>query len=64
VWKSVAFKGGSEPGVLNLTWLLERDDGAFFAVSIGWNDTERPVDLNALLATAGGIVDLLAKSER
>lgn len=64
VWKSVAFKGGSEPGVLNLTWLLERSDGAFFAVSIGWNDTEKPVDLRTLIATAGGIVDLLAKTDR
>ncbi len=41
VWKSVGFKGGSEPGVMNLTFLLERNDGRWFALSAGWcSETE------------------------
>ena len=41
VWKSVGFKGGSEPGVMTLTLLLERTDGRWFVLSAGWtNETE------------------------
>ena len=42
VWPVVGFKGGSEPGVLALTWLLQRADGRWFVVSVGVNDTNRP----------------------
>ena len=43
-WKTVAFKGGSEPGVVNLTWLLERADGAWFTLSATNNNPDGPVD--------------------
>lgn len=39
-WARVAFKGGSEPGALNLTTWLEAEDGASYCVSATWNDTE------------------------
>ncbi|MBN8596205.1 MAG: serine hydrolase [Planctomycetes bacterium] len=64
VWPGVAYKGGSEPGVMNLTWLLERNDGALFAVSFGWNDTKASVDPNAMVALARGMTDLLAKEPK
>lgn len=35
---------GREPGAHNLTWLLERNDGRRFVISITLNDTSRPVD--------------------
>lgn len=38
-WRSVAFKGGSEPGVLNLTTELTADDGTTFCVVATWNNT-------------------------
>ena len=37
-WRHVAYKGGSEPGVLNLTTWLVAKDGATFCVSATWND--------------------------
>lgn len=40
IWHRVAFKGGSEPGVLNFTWMLERADGRTFALSMSWNQTD------------------------
>jgi beta-lactamase class A len=64
VWPSVAYKGGSEPGVLNLTWLLERNDGALFAVSIGWNDTKASVDTGTMIGLVRGMTDLLAKEPK
>jgi beta-lactamase class A len=58
-WPEVAFKGGSEPGVLNLTWMVERADGRLFALALTWNDTERPVDTLALLDIAAEAFGLL-----
>jgi hypothetical protein len=40
VWPFVGYKGGSEFGVLNLTWLLQRRDGRWFFLVLGLNDTE------------------------
>ncbi len=34
----MGYKGGSEPGVLNLTYLLRTSDNTWWAVSAGWND--------------------------
>jgi beta-lactamase class A len=63
-WTSVAYKGGSEPGVLNMTWLLERDDGRMFALAITWNDPKEPVELARLAELAGAAVRLLGKADR
>lgn len=62
-WKSIAYKGGSEPGVLNMTWLLERDDGRWFAVSVGWNDTEKDVDIRKMAELAAAAVALVGGAE-
>jgi beta-lactamase class A len=63
IFPYVAFKGGSEPGVLNLTWLVERHDGARFFVSLGLNDPTAPILDNAsVLRTALAIFDLLGVS--
>lgn len=43
-WRFVGYKGGSEPGVLNLTYLLQGKDGAWYALSSGWNDPAAEVD--------------------
>ncbi|MBX3318101.1 MAG: serine hydrolase [Phycisphaeraceae bacterium] len=61
IWSSIAYKGGSEPGVLNLTWLVDRADGARFVLSVGWNDPKAEVDLNTLIDLAGQGFGLLAK---
>jgi beta-lactamase class A len=39
-WARIAFKGGSEPGVLNLTHALTSKDGRTVCVSATWNNTE------------------------
>lgn len=40
----IGYKGGSEPGVLNLSWLLQRKDGHWFVATASWNDPDKPVD--------------------
>jgi hypothetical protein len=58
----VAFKGGSEPGVLSFTWLLERADGHDFVLSIVLNDGTHGIDTAGAVTVAQGAVDLLAKA--
>jgi beta-lactamase class A len=38
------FKGGSEPGVINLTWLIRNRAGAWHVVTGSWNNPAAPVD--------------------
>lgn len=60
-WPKIAFKGGSEPGVLNLTWLLTRDDDKQYVVTIGWNNTQKALDESKLLGLAKRAVERLEK---
>ncbi len=43
-WTYVGFKGGSEPGVVNTTFLLHAADGTWYALSASWNNPEAAVD--------------------
>lgn len=52
------FKGGSEPGVLNLTFLLRRKDGAAVALSAGWNRTDVGVDEQAFISLVQSAIHL------
>jgi beta-lactamase class A len=52
------FKGGSEPGVLNLTWLLQKPDGAWRVLTLSWNDPAKPVDTTTLELLAQRIMAL------
>ena len=56
-WSYVGYKGGSEPGVLNMTWLLERQDGAWFALSAGWNDPDAALDQQVFFGLLQGFID-------
>jgi beta-lactamase class A len=40
----VGFKGGSEPGVLNLSWLVRNRAGAWYVVTGSWNNAAAPVE--------------------
>ncbi|MCB2087310.1 MAG: serine hydrolase [Sphingomonadaceae bacterium] len=43
-WAYIGFKGGSEPGVLNLSWLLQDDTGEWHVLVMSWNNPEEDVD--------------------
>jgi beta-lactamase class A len=43
-WKRACYKGGSEPGVINMTYLLEHSNGTWYAVSGTWLDPKGGVD--------------------
>jgi hypothetical protein len=60
-WSKVAFKGGSEPGVLNMTWLLERSDGKWYVMSVGWNNPSDVLDEKPFYELCYQGLDLLAR---
>lgn len=43
-WAYIGYKGGSEPGVINLTWLLTEKDGRDWVLTLGWNNPAAVVD--------------------
>ncbi|MEE4154207.1 MAG: serine hydrolase [Erythrobacter sp.] len=47
-WNYVGYKGGSEPGVLNLTWLLTDSTGRDWALALSWSNPDEPVDESRL----------------
>jgi beta-lactamase class A len=57
-WQRVAYKGGSEPGVLNLTtWLLAKN-GKRYCIAATWND-DKPLDETRFMSLYGGIIETL-----
>lgn len=46
----VGFKGGSEPGVLNLTWLVRNPAGVWHVVTGSWNNPAAAVDETGFVA--------------
>ncbi len=57
----VGYKGGSEPGVLNFTWLLRTKKGEHLALSMGWNHPGSDgVELETFLGLAQSTLRLLA----
>lgn len=57
-WQRVAYKGGSEPGVLNLTTWLQAKNGRRYCVSATWNH-DRPLDETRFMALYSGVLELL-----
>ncbi|KQM17467.1 serine hydrolase [Novosphingobium sp. Leaf2] len=43
-WAFVGYKGGSEDGVMSMTWLLRTHAGTWFAVSGSWNNPAAALD--------------------
>ncbi|CAN5568994.1 hypothetical protein BH09CHL1_BH09CHL1_32300 [soil metagenome] len=60
IWNSVAFKGGSEVGVMALSWRLERKDGRTFTFACAVNNPEAAIPENDIALAAAGAFALLA----
>lgn len=60
-WSYIGYKGGSEPGVLNLSWLLQRADGRWFSVVVTLNDRTKAIDEHVAVQLAAGVVAILAE---
>jgi hypothetical protein len=58
-WQYVGYKGGSEPGVLNLTYLLQSKKGDWYAFSIGWNNPQAALDNTKLFTLVQQVLQLI-----
>jgi beta-lactamase class A len=61
-WPYIGYKGGSEMGVLNMTYLLIDAKGNEFAVAATWNNPAASVDETKLGGFVQRAIELLAKS--
>lgn len=55
----LGYKGGSEPGVLNLTWLARNQAGAWHVVTGSWNNPAAPVEDARFIALMARAVQLV-----
>ena len=60
-WAYAGYKGGSEPGVMAMSWLLQAKDGRWYAVSGSWNDPANAVDQARFASLMQRAVELAAK---
>jgi len=63
-WSQIAFKGGSEPGVLNLTTATTGKNGHRYCVAATWNDTATLDEKRFELAYASLLGQLARESAR
>lgn len=58
-WPYLGFKGGSEPGVMNLTFLGKRSDGKWFVIVVAVNDDSKGLDEGLIANAATGVLAIL-----
>ncbi|UVO54006.1 class A beta-lactamase-related serine hydrolase [Sphingomonas sp. SUN039] len=58
---AVGYKGGSETGVIAISWLLKTRSGDWYAVAGAWNDPANAVDGTAFSALMARTVALVGK---
>lgn len=63
VWRRIAFKAGSDLGVLNLTTALMAGNGERYCAVATWNNPEG-AEADRLYALYGGVLDVLAAGVR
>ncbi len=59
-WAYVGYKGGSEPGVLDMTFLVRRNDGDWFVLTATWNNPAHEVELGTMIPLLERAGELLA----
>jgi beta-lactamase class A len=60
-WSYLGYKGGSEAGVISMSFLLQSKAGRWYAVTGGWNNVAAPVDNGQFAGLMQRLVDQLAK---
>ncbi|MFA5479896.1 MAG: serine hydrolase [Candidatus Muiribacteriota bacterium] len=59
-WEKIGFKGGSEPGVFNLTYILQKKNSRdFYAISATANDNEKVVEQKEFINIVNRLANLI-----
>ena len=61
IFRHVAYKGGSDAGIINLTTMLTTKRGATLCFSATLNDAKQAVDESAFETAYGQILNFLAE---
>lgn len=59
-WGWIGYKGGSEPGVMAMTLLLQGKDGGWYVLSASWNDSAQDVEQGRFAGLVGKAAELAA----
>ncbi len=59
-WRYVGYKGGSEPGVIAMSFLLRAKNGDWYALAASWNNPASAVDDSRFIALISRAVELAA----
>jgi len=59
IFPYIGYKGGSEAGVLNMTYLLRRRDNTWFAISVSWMNSAEDLDLTKFSGIVSEIIAAL-----
>lgn len=62
-WRYLGYKGGSEPGVMAMNFLLQARDGDWYAVSGSWNNPAARVEEPKFVALMTRMLNVLAQDE-
>lgn len=57
------YKGGSEPGVITMVYLLRHRSGRWYTLSASWMNTEAPVQEGNFISLVQSAIDLLGKQQ-
>jgi beta-lactamase class A len=59
-WRYVGYKGGSEPGVISMSHLLQSPGGKWYVATGSWNDTTKEVDKGKFSSLMERLIGTLA----
>lgn len=60
-WNYLGYKGGSEPGVISLSFLVQSKQGQWYSVSGSWNNPAREVDQNRFIGIMTRILNIASR---
>lgn len=60
-WEYLGYKGGSEPGVISMSFLAQSQAGDWYAISGSWNNAAKEVDNAAFAALMARLLDSVAR---
>ena len=59
-WRYLGYKGGSEPGVISMSFLTQSKAGDWYAISGSWNNPAKEVDNGVFVSLMTRLLDSLA----
>ncbi len=61
-WTYLGYKGGSEPGVISMNFIVQSSQGDWYSISGSWNNPDKEVNQNQWVAIMTRILNVLAQT--